>query len=193
MSLSKKWAIPDLFFILFGSIPTNNEILQQIHAKTDPYSIHCQELNPQPLDRQSLPTTTRPVANLMNTLTTIVIYDSCQYNSRVISYERSALYKIDQLTTQRHIENNKNLTFVIPNVKAQKAYNVHGFRLKNFSKPITPYHKILLCYNKITTEKCSWASDYLEGLEFSPTEIGQNCNSQEHRTHEKHNFSFRHR
>ena len=55
-----KWANPGLFFVYFRSFQTNITILHQIYVKKCPSSIRCQDLNPRPFERESLPITTRP-------------------------------------------------------------------------------------------------------------------------------------
>ena len=56
----KKWAIPGHFFVYFQSFQTNITIFTTIWCEKCPSSIWCWDLNPQSLDRGSLPITTRP-------------------------------------------------------------------------------------------------------------------------------------
>ena len=57
----KKWANPGLFFVYFRSFSNkHNTILQQINVKKCSSSIQRKDSNPQPLERESPPITTRP-------------------------------------------------------------------------------------------------------------------------------------
>ena len=56
LSLFLKWANPGHFFVYFQYFQTNNTIV----CEKCPSSILCRDLNPRPLERESLPTTTRP-------------------------------------------------------------------------------------------------------------------------------------
>ena len=56
----KKWANPGLFFVYFRSFQTNNTIFTTIICEKCPSNIWCWDSNPRPLERESLPTTTRP-------------------------------------------------------------------------------------------------------------------------------------
>ena len=49
-----------LFLFIFGLFKQTIQFLQQIYVKKCPSSIWCRDLNPQPLERESLPITTRP-------------------------------------------------------------------------------------------------------------------------------------
>ena len=57
---SFKKAIPGLFFIYFRLFKETLQFLQQINEKQYPSSTRCWDLNPQPLDCESHPITTRP-------------------------------------------------------------------------------------------------------------------------------------
>ena len=59
--LFKKWANPGLFcrFIFCFFKQTSLQFLQQIHVKKCPSSIRCQDSNPQPLEHESPPITSR--------------------------------------------------------------------------------------------------------------------------------------
>ena len=65
-----KWANLGLFFVYFRSFQTNNTIFttNQCEKMSCPSSIRRRDSNPQPLERESPPITTRPVANLINIL-----------------------------------------------------------------------------------------------------------------------------
>ena len=54
-----KWAIPGLFFVYFRSFQTNFTIFTTNKCEKCPSSIRRRESNPQPLERESLPITTR--------------------------------------------------------------------------------------------------------------------------------------
>ena len=54
----KKWANPGLFFVYFRSFQTNITIFTI--CEKCPSSIRCRDSNPWPLERESLPITTRP-------------------------------------------------------------------------------------------------------------------------------------
>ena len=58
----KKWSNPGLFFIYFRSLQTNITIFttNQCEKMSCPSSIRRQDSNPRPLERESLPITTRP-------------------------------------------------------------------------------------------------------------------------------------
>ena len=57
----KKWANPGLFFVYFRSPEQISlQFLQQIYVKNCHSSIWCQDLNPRPSERESLPISTRP-------------------------------------------------------------------------------------------------------------------------------------
>ena len=56
----KKLANPGLFFVYFWSFQTNITIFTTIICEKCPSSIWCRDSNPQPLERESLPITTRP-------------------------------------------------------------------------------------------------------------------------------------
>ena len=58
-SFFKKWAIPGLCLIYFRSFQTNITIFTMLCEKC-PTSITCRDSNPRPLERESLPVTTRP-------------------------------------------------------------------------------------------------------------------------------------
>ena len=51
---------PDLFFIYFCLSKHTVQFLQQINVKKCPSSIQCWDSNPQPLEHESPPITTRP-------------------------------------------------------------------------------------------------------------------------------------
>ena len=51
---------PQPFLFIFGLFKQTLQFLQQICVKKYPSSIWCQDLNPWPLERESLPITTRP-------------------------------------------------------------------------------------------------------------------------------------
>ena len=55
-----KWANPCLFLFIFGLFKQTLQFLQQIYVKKCPSSIRCQDSNPQPSKRESLPITTTP-------------------------------------------------------------------------------------------------------------------------------------
>ena len=55
-----KWANPGLFFVYFWSLQTNITIYRTIIFKKCTHSIRSRDLNPLPLERESLPITTRP-------------------------------------------------------------------------------------------------------------------------------------
>ena len=55
----KKWANPGLFFVYFQSFQKTIQFLQQINVKKFPSSIQCRDLNPEPLEHESPPITTR--------------------------------------------------------------------------------------------------------------------------------------
>ena len=56
-----KWANPGLFFVYFRSFQTNIiTIFTTNICEKCPSSIQCRDLNPQPLERESLPITSRP-------------------------------------------------------------------------------------------------------------------------------------
>ena len=50
---------PASFSIIFGLFKQTLQFLQQTHVKKCQSSIRCQDWNPQPLERESLPVTTR--------------------------------------------------------------------------------------------------------------------------------------
>ena len=60
----KKWANLGLFFIYFRSFQKKHyfQFLQQIYVKKCPSSIRSRDLNPQPLEHEPLPLTTRAPA-----------------------------------------------------------------------------------------------------------------------------------
>ena len=58
--LKKKWANPGLFFVSFWSFQTNITIFTTNICEKCPSSIWCRDLNPRPLECESLPITTRP-------------------------------------------------------------------------------------------------------------------------------------
>ena len=65
----KKLAHPVSFSFIFGlSKQTSFQFLQQLFAKKCPSSIQCQDLNPQPSERESLLHQTRAPAQIVNTL-----------------------------------------------------------------------------------------------------------------------------
>ena len=58
-----KWAIPGLFLFIFGLFKWTIHFLQQINGKPGPSSIGFRYLISQPLDHETSPITTKPVAN----------------------------------------------------------------------------------------------------------------------------------
>ena len=56
----KNGPTPASFSFLFGLFKKTLQFLQQIYVKKCPSSIRCQDLNPRPLECESLPITTRP-------------------------------------------------------------------------------------------------------------------------------------
>ena len=51
---------PASFLFIFGLFKQTLQFLQQINVKKCPSSIRCRDLNPQPLEHESRPITTRP-------------------------------------------------------------------------------------------------------------------------------------
>ena len=74
-----RWAIPCIFLFIFGGSKQTLQFLQQTDVKKCPSSIPCQVSNPQPLERESLPITTRPGLPPNKTIFTsnnVIIYPS---------------------------------------------------------------------------------------------------------------------
>ena len=68
-----KWANPGFFFVYFQSFQTNNPFLQQINVKKCPSSIWHQDLNPQHLEHESSPITTRPGLHYLNSPLSVLL------------------------------------------------------------------------------------------------------------------------
>ena len=56
----KIWANPGLFFVYFRSFQTSITIFTLCVKMSNPSSIRCRDSNPRPLERETLPITTRP-------------------------------------------------------------------------------------------------------------------------------------
>ena len=62
----KKWDNPGLFFVFFGLFKQTIQFYNKNICEKCPSSIRCRDLNPQSLEHESLPITTRP--GLQNSL-----------------------------------------------------------------------------------------------------------------------------
>ena len=133
-----KWANPGLFFIYFRSFQTKITILQQIYVKKCPSSIRCRDSNPRPMERESIPITTRPglppheVMKLKRYLTRLINCNNCRY----LQKKNAHLGKILQLLSSIYLMSDflGKIKIVYPT-------------LASFRKKINTYQKLHLTKN----------------------------------------------